>query len=198
MQEPSSANKEREHSAGTASGSHTCDVFVSYSHVDRAVVAPLVKLLRVTHACVFRDEESIALGSRWQRAIDQSIYDCHTMVVFWSSAAADSKAVSAEYLLAIKLNKDIVPVLLDDTPVVSELAQFQWLDFRDIVRRGRIAAAKEIASGVPVGAAFIPLLGAVVGQIVAHLLLSDVGIKVNGEDREKALQQFATRLRPRP
>ena len=39
-------------------------VFVSYSHADASLVAPLVKLLRVNKSFVFQDIEGIQPGER--------------------------------------------------------------------------------------------------------------------------------------
>lgn len=135
----------------------SCDVFLSYSRLDRAVVAPIAKLLRVTHACVFRDEDSIPLGKRWDEVISEALTACHTVVVFWSVAAADSKAVAAEYTRALRLGKNIVPVLLDDTPVVKALARYQWLDFREFIQEGRELAIKAEVYAATAAVGWAPL-----------------------------------------
>src|SRR4051812_9884686 len=116
---------------------NTWDVFISYSRLDKAVVAPIAGLLRVTDAAVFRGEESIPLGKKWDLVISESIQSCRTLLVFWSAAAADSKAVEAEYTMAIEALKDVVPVLIDDTPLTDRLSEYQAIDFRGVVQAGK-------------------------------------------------------------
>jgi hypothetical protein len=105
-------------------------LFVSYSRRDREVVSPMTAILRLAGAEVFRDEDSIPPGTKWQEAINTSITDCHCLVVFWSANAAASDAVRYEYMHGATLKKDIAPILMDDTPMTPELRQFQAIDFR--------------------------------------------------------------------
>lgn len=44
-------------------------VFVSYSHADASLVAPVVKLLRVNQSLVFQDVDSSDPGKRWRGEI---------------------------------------------------------------------------------------------------------------------------------
>ena len=108
----------------------TWGVFISYSRSDRNIVAPIVELMRVTGIRVFRDEDSIAPGKRWRIMIAESLSAAKTAVVFWCAHSAGSDAVKLEYKTAIELNKDVVPILLDDTALNDELREYQWIDFR--------------------------------------------------------------------
>ena len=56
------------------------------------------------------------------------------VLVFWSANSAPSPAVREEYSVAIQLDKDIAPVLLDETPLQEELRCFQWIDCRSFVK----------------------------------------------------------------
>jgi hypothetical protein len=94
-----------------------CELFISYSRVDRYIAAPISQLLRTTQCAVFRDEDSIQPGERWSAVITESLENCECVLVFWSAAAPDSKSVEAEFRQAIALNKRVVPVLIDDAPL---------------------------------------------------------------------------------
>lgn len=105
-------------------------VFVSYSHHDKALVAPLVKLIQASGAGVFRDDDSLNPGDFWQVEIDSAIERSHTMLVFWCAHSVVSVTVESEYQQAITLGKRLVPVLLDDTAMTEAIAVYQAIDLR--------------------------------------------------------------------
>lgn len=109
-------------------------VFVSYSRSDVNLVAPIVNIMRTTGASVFRDEDSIDPGKRWRVIITKTIEKAVTIVVFWSVNASGSREVAKEWRQAVNLHKDVVPVLLDSTPLVPELAEFNGIDFRSLLK----------------------------------------------------------------
>jgi hypothetical protein len=81
--------------------------------------------------------------------------------------------VRREYSHAIKWEKDVVPVLLDDTELPKALAEYQMVDFR--VFSGFVAAhepslsdvAKKSSSGALRGAAAGAAAGAAVGAFLS-------------------------------
>jgi hypothetical protein len=113
--------------------SQTINVFVSYSHADAALVAPVVRLLRVNRSLVFQDTDRIPPGKRWRDEIAKALAGSNLIVVFWCHHAFRSDEVSKEWRTAIELEKDLLPLLLDSTPLPSELGDFQWIDFRGTV-----------------------------------------------------------------
>jgi hypothetical protein len=108
-------------------------VFVSYSHADASLVAPLVTLLRVNKSLVFQDIGDIQPGERWRTKIARGLAESHLVVVFWCDHANQSDEVSKEWKAAIEQEKDLLPLLLDSTPLPPELGEFQWIDFRGTV-----------------------------------------------------------------
>jgi len=113
--------------------SQPVNVFVSYSHADASLVAPVVRLLRVNKSLVFQDTDRIPPGKRWRDEIDKALAESSLVVVFWCDHACRSIEVSREWKAAIEQDKDLLPLLLDATPLPSELGQFQWIDFRGTV-----------------------------------------------------------------
>lgn len=111
-------------------------VFISYSHIDRAAVVPLVKLLRVVKAGIFRDEDSIEPGQLWDMVISKTIQAAEKILVFWSKNSQNSEAVKEEYSQAIELQKPVIPILLDSTPLDAPLARYQWVDLQGVVSSG--------------------------------------------------------------
>jgi len=55
------------------------------------------------------------------------------VVVFWCDHASRSNEVAKEWKAAIEQEKDLLPLLLDATPLPPELGEFQWIDFRGTV-----------------------------------------------------------------
>ena len=113
--------------------SQSTNVFVSYSHADASLVDPVVKLLRVNKSLVFQDTDGIAPGKKWRGEIAKALNDCHLVVLFWCDHACQSQEVSKEWKSAVDQEKDILPLLLDATPLPPELCEFQWIDFRNAV-----------------------------------------------------------------
>jgi len=113
--------------------SESINVFVSYSHTDVLLVSPVVRLLRVNKSFVFQDIDRIQPGKRWRGGIAEALAESQLVVVFWCTHASGSNEVSKEWQAAIEQEKDLLPVLLDATPLPSELAEFQWIDFRGTV-----------------------------------------------------------------
>lgn len=111
----------------------TTNVFVSYSHADASLVGPVVQLLRVNKSLVFQDTDGIQPGKKWRGEIAKALAESHLVVVFWCDHACRSTEVATEWKGAVEQEKDVLPLLLDATPLPSELGQFQWIDFRGTV-----------------------------------------------------------------
>lgn len=111
----------------------TINVFVSYSHTDSRLVAPVVKLLRANRSFVFQDIDSIQPGKKWRSEIERGLVDSDLVVVFWCDHASRSDEVCKEWKTAVEHEKDLLPLLLDATPLPPELGDFQWIDFRATV-----------------------------------------------------------------
>ncbi|RNC66025.1 MAG: toll/interleukin-1 receptor domain-containing protein [Desulfuromonadales bacterium] len=109
------------------------NVFVSYSHADASLVAPVVRLLRVNKSLVFQDIDNIQPGKKWRSEIAKGLAESHMVIVFWCDHARCSDEVSKEWKSAIEQEKDLLPLLLDATPLPPELSEFQWIDFRATV-----------------------------------------------------------------
>lgn len=125
-------------------------VFISYSRQDAPLVTPVVGLLRATRDFVFLDADTIAPGRKWRAEIDSALRDASLVVVFWCRHSSESMEVQSEYRTAIAADKDVLPVLLDSTPVAGDLAEFQWIDFRELAgERHAGPASDDRVSRVP-------------------------------------------------
>lgn len=109
------------------------NIFVSYSHADKALVSPVVQLLRVNKSFVFQDINGIQPGKKWRSEIAGAITNTDLVIVFWCDHSCLSNEVRDEWKTAIKLEKDLLPLLLDSTPLPPELGEYQWIDFQGTV-----------------------------------------------------------------
>jgi hypothetical protein len=112
-------------------------LFISYSHLDDQLVKPITELLRVTGTIIFRDKEGISPGKQWRLVIQDALDTADAILVFWSANSSKSTEVESEYKKEISKGKVVIPVLLDDTPLNSQLSQYQYIDFRPVVLNTR-------------------------------------------------------------
>jgi TIR domain len=109
-------------------------VFISYSHEDTMLIAPVVSLIRVMRKdLVFQDYADIHPGKRWEPQLNRALEDAELIIVFWCGHSAKSGYVKKEFEYAIKSDKDVLPVLLDDCKLDNDLADYQWIDFKNII-----------------------------------------------------------------
>jgi len=111
----------------------TDSVFVSYSRDDSRMATVVVQLLRARDD-VFYDIDSIPAGERWRDALLRAIDNATHFYLLWCMHSAGSEEVEREWRRAISGNKRLVPVLLDSTPLVEPLTDYQWVDFQGVVQ----------------------------------------------------------------
>jgi hypothetical protein len=112
--------------------------FVSYSSKDRKEVLKRVQALAVTEIEVFQDVLNLEPGDRWEKKLYRNIDECDLFLLFWSTAAKESKWVLKEALYALErqgkdgLNPpEIIPVIIEGPPPVSPPDELQHLHFND-------------------------------------------------------------------
>jgi hypothetical protein len=65
--------------------------------------------------------------------VDAALESAALVVVFWCVHSAASEQVRLEYERAVALRKEILPVLIDSTPLPDVLREYQYIDFRTVV-----------------------------------------------------------------
>lgn len=112
-------------------------VFISYSRKDKALVCPILELLRGLNLNVFRDEDSIAPGMLWEEHLVDELESATHVLVFWCRHAARSEWVQKEVeLVSSDPHKLLIPVLIDDTPLPPALQAREYIDLRAALQRG--------------------------------------------------------------
>lgn len=108
-------------------------VFASYCRRNAGIVAPLCGLLRVGGTNVFRDADGLTPGEYWEVVLTDKLEGSKKVLVFWTLEASQSKPVEEEWTRALQLGIEVVPVILDDTPLPEPLGTIQWLDLRQAI-----------------------------------------------------------------
>jgi TIR domain len=94
--------------------------FISYSRVDRDYVERLVDHLRTAGIPTWFDYRLIA-GEQFDEVIQRKIDDAGVFVVVLTPAAYESRWVAREIAYAEARKKQIVPLLLEHSPVFFRL-----------------------------------------------------------------------------
>jgi hypothetical protein len=97
-------------------------IFISYAREDRATAKELEEIIRGHGIQVWRDQESIYAGEHWPEAIGRGIAGQRIFLLLWSKSSAVSHFVEFEWNTAMALQKTVVPVFLDDTPLPAALS----------------------------------------------------------------------------
>jgi hypothetical protein len=107
------------------------NIFVSYSPADNELVSAIVSLLCASNsALVYCDADSIRASDRWREELGSAISEANLVLVFWCHHSHTSYEVRKEFALALEQGKDVLPLLLDGTPLPSKLADRRYIDFR--------------------------------------------------------------------
>jgi hypothetical protein len=101
---------------------------ISYSRSDIGVVRSLRDDLARAGARVWMDRTDIALGSNWQKSIEEAIKRCESMIVIFSRSSIESPEVEAEWSLGLRLKKKIIPVILEPVELPFRLASHQYIE----------------------------------------------------------------------
>jgi hypothetical protein len=108
------------------------DVYISYSHVDKAAAdAACATLERAGIRCWIAPRD-ITPGDEWSAAIIKAIDQCRAMVLIFSQNANSSRQIRREVERAITVGIPLVPVRIEDVLPTESLAYFMgtvhWLD----------------------------------------------------------------------
>lgn len=108
------------------------EIFISYCTQNDEKANMLLACLEELGMRCWIAPRNIAGGDTWPVAITKALQNCRIMVIVYSSASQDSVYVVNEATIALKLNKYIVPIRIEDVPVQKSLelllASCQWKD----------------------------------------------------------------------
>lgn len=108
-------------------GAHAQTVLI-YARADAAQAQRAARLAGAFDA-VWLDAD-LTPGAGWRAEVARRLLSARRVLVLWSTRAAASAEVAAEWRIALAGSAEVVPVLLDDAPLPGELAGRQGVDWR--------------------------------------------------------------------
>ncbi len=119
------------------------NIFVSYSRQDKIVVDQIVNQLQDIGFTLWIDRFNIKGGSQWQLEITQAINDCRDFVLILSPDSDKSEYVRKELALALKSEKNVIPVFIKSFSLSPEIEQsLDGVQYIDIVSDYEIGIEK--------------------------------------------------------
>ena len=116
----------------TAQAATSFDVFISYSHVDKATADATCATLEQAGIRCWIAPRDITPGDEWGAAIVKAIDQCRAMVLIFSSSANSSKQIRREVERAVNGGVPIIPVRIENVVPTEAMAYFMstvhWLD----------------------------------------------------------------------
>lgn len=110
-------------------------VFVSYGR-DAALANQIIQLLRDTNLEVV-PTDLITLGIDWRKLIDEQLDNALVFIVIVSDEVSlERSSIRYEFSRAQELSKPIIPVVIGGDQIPSDLAKFQYIDFRNNLEKG--------------------------------------------------------------
>jgi len=123
---------------------YPASLFVSYSHKDDGIVRPLISLNEDLQRAAWVDYLHTPPGTDWSETHRNAIKKSYRLILLWSRNASESKPVEREWRWALECGTDVVPVLLDNTPLPQELASIHAVSLREYVtaRNSKLTLAR--------------------------------------------------------
>jgi hypothetical protein len=105
------------------------NVFISHSSKDTAQAEQIERTLEKDGHDVWLDHSDIRLGVLLREELHSVIRKSRAIVLVWSKAAATSRWVAAEILVAFHLKRFIIPCVVDNTSLPQFLDNTVYLNF---------------------------------------------------------------------
>lgn len=97
-------------------------IFISYAKENRDIAVKLEQAFKEKKIPVCIEKESIYKKEDWPKIMAEAIAAQNLFILLWSQHTAASQHVQLEATIASKMNKSIIAICLDNTPLRTELA----------------------------------------------------------------------------
>src|ERR1051326_8324567 len=102
-------------------------VFISYSSDATPLVRQIEAEFREAGIEIWVDHRKLRAGDNLPVEISEALSWCNVLLLIWSKSSSQSNWVKLEWTNALALDKRIVPLLLDGTPLPSILSHKTYL-----------------------------------------------------------------------
>jgi hypothetical protein len=117
--------------AGALEGNGGLCVFISFSHADAQVVAPIIEKLKSMGTRIWWDKD-IVHGSDWDDQVEQAMVSADLMLVFVSPSAVASLESNKEWKYWMgEIKKPLIPVVIKDCRLPYRLYSLQRINAGD-------------------------------------------------------------------
>ncbi|MEO8611793.1 MAG: TIR domain-containing protein [Chloroflexota bacterium] len=106
-------------------------IFISYARDDGSELADEFADELRKHHYVFRDQDNIPGGAKWETVLNSEVKNANVIVLLVTPASLRSNWIFKEFDAANKKGKLIIPVRVDDTPLLPYLGDRQAIQLRD-------------------------------------------------------------------
>jgi hypothetical protein len=116
--------------------------FISYSRRQSTFAAAVRTALSAGAKTVWFDKDRIQIGDDWRAELEIGIKRCDELVLILSSGSAVSREVAAEVDLAVRLGKNVRPILIERLaqPLPAYVSRFHYLDISGWSEQKAVAA----------------------------------------------------------
>ena len=111
-------------------------IFLSYSHNDRDKARQIANELRKANLDIWFDEYEIKVGESLIEKIRQAMGKSNYVVMIISKDSVKSKWLNKELDIAIKANKKILPILIDNVNLPEQVSSIKYADFNKDYNKG--------------------------------------------------------------
>lgn len=108
-------------------------IFISYSHKDEDQIQHVIDELSIIYD-VWIDKEDINYGTKWKEEITKGIKCCNVFILFVSNNSLNSKYCNEELDIAVRFNKKIIPILVEEVTLPKQLNELQCIYLSDIYK----------------------------------------------------------------
>lgn len=123
-------------------------IFLCYSFLDKHVVKNIARDLEATGYRILDPDEFVLVGEDIKEKISRLIKHSNCIILFISKNMLNSKWANEELALALRENKTILPVRIDDSNIPEMIKEIKYIDSKGDYDEALVLLRKSIRSAV--------------------------------------------------
>jgi hypothetical protein len=102
--------------------------FLSYARADETIALRFADDFISAGVQVWVDQYDIRPSQHWDRAVEAAVRSCEGMIVVLSPRSVASPTVADEVSVAIDMNKDLIPILIEPCTLPLRMTRMHFID----------------------------------------------------------------------